>query len=86
MNDAVRRLILLDVISRMSDEEKRNCVQMLTKQREHQEVMEALQRQGVQIDQIAQNNNWKTDFLSDVGANLLTDSFIWLGSRLFPKL
>lgn len=86
MNDAVRRLILLDIISRMSDEEKKQCVQMFSQQHGHQEVMNALQQQGVQLDQILKNQDWKTDFLSDVGANFFTDGVLWLGSRLFRRI
>ena len=86
MNNLVHRLLLKDIIDRMSDEEKRNYAQMILAHQDHQEVMEALQQQGLQIEQIANRQDWRTSFLSDVGANFFTNGVMWLGAWLLRKM
>ena len=70
----------------MSDEEKRTFVQLTMQNKSHTEIMDALSRQQKQLYDIERKQNWKVDFLSDIGANFITDGLIWLGSRLFKKL
>ena len=89
MNDyraMMRQKLLESIYEKMSDEEKRMFVQMSMQDRDHQEIMQALQSQHDQLEAIGRKQNWAVDFGSDVAANLFTDGLIWLGSKLFRKL
>ena len=55
-------------------------------EKDHVEIMNALKRQKEDLEIIKSKQNWKTDFLSDVGANLFTDGLIWIGSKIIRKL
>lgn len=86
MNDyraMMRRQLLESIYDKMSDEEKRLFIQMSIQDRDHQEIMQALQSQRNQLDTIGKRQNWAVDFGSDIAANFLTDGLIWLGSKLF---
>ena len=84
--ELMRRQLLERIYDKMSDEEKRTFVQLTMQNKSHTEIMEALSRQQKQLYDIERKQNWKVDFLSDIGANFITDGLIWLGSRLFKKL
>ena len=84
--ELMRRKLLEQMYDKMSDEEKRTFVQLTMQNKSHTEIMEALSRQQKQLYDIERKQNWKVDFLSDIGANFITDGLIWLGSRLFKKL
>lgn len=84
--ELMRRRLLEQIYDKMSDEEKRMFVQLTMQNKDHSEIMEALQRQQSQLDSIGKKQNWLVDFGSDVSANFLTDGIIWLGSRLLKKL
>lgn len=83
--ELMRRKLLEQIYDKMSEDEKRIFVQLTMQDKDHQEIMQALQRQQNQLKSIEKKQNWKVDFLSDVSANFLTDGLIWLGSRLFKK-
>ena len=85
----MRMKLLADTYDKMSDEDKRTFVQLTMQGKDHNEIIEALNRQHQQISHIEEKvgkQNWLTDFGSDVAANFLTDGLIWLGTRLFRKL
>lgn len=82
----MRRKFLESMYDKMSDEEKRLYVQMSIQDRDHQEIMQALQSQHEKLDAISKKQNWAVDFGSDIAANFFTDGLIWLGSKLFRKL
>lgn len=82
----MRQKLLESILGKMSDEEKRMLVQMDMQDRDHQEVMQALQSQRSQLEAIGKKQNWANSFGSDVAANILTDGLLWLGSRIFRKL
>ena len=84
--ELMRRQLLERIYDKMSDEEKRTFVQLTMQNKSHTEIMDALSRQQKQLYDIERKQNWKVDFLSDIGANFITDGLIWLGSRLFKKL
>lgn len=79
----MRRRLLAELYDKMSDEEKRTFVLMTLQDRDHREIMERLEEQRAHLQRIEKKQNWKTDFLSDVGANFLTDGLIFLGRKLF---
>ena len=86
--ELIRRKILEDAYDKMSDEEKRAFVQLTMQDRDHKEIMDALERQMNQISRVADKVESQTllgAFGSDILANLTTDSVIYLLSRLIKK-
>lgn len=79
----MRRRLLAELYDKMSDEEKRTFVLMTLQDSDHREIMQRLEEQRAHLQRIEKKQNWKTDFLSDVGANFLTDGLIFLGRLLF---
>lgn len=87
--EIMRRKLLEEMYNKMSDEEKKTFIYLTMQDKDHKEIMEALASQHEQISRVAQKvekQNWTTDFLSDVGANVLTDSLWAFGRRLFRKI
>lgn len=85
----VRRQLLEKIYSRMTDEEKQTFILLGMQNQSHQELMQTLQQQSMQISSMAnkiEKQNWLTDFGSDVAANFFTDGILWLASRLFRRL
>ena len=82
----MRRKLLEELYDKMDENEKRTFVQLTMQDKDHKEIMDALNSQKADIEQIKRKQNWITDFGSDVAANFLTDGIIWLGARLFRKL
>lgn len=70
--------------SRMSDEEKRMFVQMTMQDRDHQEIMQALQQLSKKAD--GNHHSWLSDFGANIAGNAVFDSAVWLFSKLFRKL
>ncbi len=81
----LRRMLLEEIYDDLSDEDKRMFVRLTMQDRDHREIMQALQEQHRKLDAIGRKQNWITDFGSDVAANFLTDGLVWLGSKLFRK-
>jgi len=81
----MRRKLLEQIYDKMSDEEKRTFVQLTMQDKDHVEIMQALQEQRNMLESIDKKQNWAVDFGSDVAANLFTDGLIWLGARLFRR-
>ena len=79
----MRKKLLEKIYDQLSDEEKQLYIQMSIQDKDHREIMEALQQQRSDLELIKRKQNWVTDFGSDVAANFLTDGLIWLGSKLF---
>ena len=87
--EIMRRKLLEEIYDKMSDEEKRTFVNLTMQDKDHREIMEALNRQHQQIDRIAGNvekQTWLTSFGSDILANLTTDGLLLLGKRLLKRL
>ena len=80
----MRRKLLEQIYNKMSDEEKRAFVQLTIQDKDHTEIMAALQ----DIKQKADRNHHS--FLSDFGANVagnaVWDGLIWLGGKILRKL
>lgn len=85
-NELIKRELLKQIFEKMSDEEKLTFVQLQMQSKNHNEIMDALNRQKSDIEQIKKKQDWKTDFLSDIAANFTTDGIIYLFSRLLRKL
>ena len=82
----MRRKLLEEMFDKLSDDDKRQFVMLTMQDKDHKEIMEALQSQHEALDAIKNKQNWLTDFGSDVAANFLTDGLIWLGAKLFKRL
>lgn len=80
-----RRKLLEEIYNKMSDEEKRLFVQLTMQNASAEEIKAALARQQTQLERIERSQNWYVDFGSDVAANILTDSLIWIARKLFRK-
>lgn len=83
--ELMRRKLLEQIYDKMSDEEKRLFVQLTLQNKDHREIMDALQRQQTQIESVAKKQDWLNSFGSDILANFTTDGLIWLASRLFRR-
>jgi hypothetical protein len=87
--ELMRRKLLEDMYNKMSDEDKRTFVQLTMKDKDHQEIMQALSQQNEKIDNVSRkigDHPFATDLFSNILGNGITDGLIWLGSRLFKKL
>jgi len=86
--ELLRLKLLSDTLSKMSDEEKKQYLQLMSNDNQR-EVLQALKGQQSQLDYISKqvgSQSWLRDFASDVGANFLTDGIIWVGSRLLRRI
>ncbi len=86
--EMMRRRLLEQMYDKMSDEEKRTFVLMTLQDKDHREIMDALERQHQQISRVAdktERQGWWVDFGSDVAANILTDSLWAIGRRIFRR-
>ena len=86
--ELLRLKLLSDTLSKMSDEEKKQYLQLMSNDNQ-QEVLQALKGQQSQLEYISKqvgSQSWLRDFASDVGANFLTDGIIWIGSRLLRRI
>jgi hypothetical protein len=86
--ELMRRKLLEQIYDKMSDEEKRLFVQLTMQDKDHREIMDALQRQQIQIGRVAdkvEKQSWFNSFGSDVAANFASAGFIWLASKLFRR-
>ena len=86
--ELMRRKLLEQIYDKMSDEEKRTFIQLTMQDRDHREIMDALQRQQAQISRVVEKvekQSFALDFGSDILANFTTDGLIWLASKLFRR-
>lgn len=87
--ELMRRKLLEEMYDNMSPEDKRMFAQLTMKNADHQEIMQALQKQHEAIGNIQENVNshgWLADFSSNVAGNAVWDGAVWLVSRLIKKL
>jgi hypothetical protein len=79
----MRRKLLEEIYDKMSDEEKRLYVQMTMQDRDHREIMQALNNYGEQIYDLRKHQQtFLEDFASNVAGNALWSGITWLGSKL----
>ena len=82
--ELMRRKLLEDIYDKMSDEEKRAFVQLTMQNKDHNEIMQALQGISKKVDE--GKHSFKLDLLANIGGNFITDGLIFLGKSLFRKL
>ena len=84
--ELMRRRLLEQIYDKMSDDEKRLFVQMTMQNKDHNEIMEALQSQKADLEAIKKKQNSLSGYSSDLLANFTSAGILWLGSRLFKNL
>ena len=82
----LRRKYLEDIYERMTDDEKKLFVQMTMQNKNHSEIMQAIEQQHQQLDEIEKGQNWTRSFGSDLLANFTSAGVLWLGSKIISKL
>lgn len=87
--ELMRRKLLEEVYNNLSPEDKRLFVKMTFEDRNWNEIMDAINRQGHELDEVhekVRRQTWFSDFSSNIAGNAVWDGLVWLGSRLFRKL
>lgn len=85
-NELMRKKLLEDIYSRMSDDEKKFFVQMTLQNRSHTEIMQAFQQQQTQLERLQRTQQtFGEDFLSNIAGNAAYDVLLWLARRIFKK-
>ena len=82
--ELLKRKLLENVYAKMSDEEKRTFVQLTMQNRDHQEIMQALQSIRKEVD--TNHHSWLSDFGANIAGNAVFDGAVWLLSRLIKRL
>ena len=82
--ELMRRQLLERIYNKMSPEEQRTFVQLTLQDKDHQEIMSALN----EIRQKAESNHhsWLSDFGANVAGNAVFDGAVWLLSKLVRRL
>ena len=80
----MRKQLLEKIYSRMSDEETRTFVQLTLQDKDHREIMSALN----ELRQKADNNHhsWISDFGANIAGNAVFDGAVWLLSKFIKRL
>ena len=82
VNDMVRLKILNDVLSNMSDEDRRTYL-MLSSQKEERERMDQhLNVQDEKLNKLIGRTSFGKSFLSDISANVVTNAAFLLIAKL----
>lgn len=87
--ELMRYKLLEEMYDKMSPDEKRTFVQLTMQDKSRDEILQALKRQGSDIDEIHEKvskQTWLSDFSSNIAGNAVWDGLVWVGSRLLRKL
>lgn len=86
--ELMRRKVLEELYDKMTPEDKRLFVQLTIQNKNHKEIIDALNTQNTKISKVSdklERQSWITDFGSDVAANFFTDGLIWLLRKVIIK-
>lgn len=86
--ELMRRKVLEELYDKMTPEDKRLFVQLTIQDKNHKEIIDALNTQNTKISKVSdklERQSWITDFGSDVAANFFTDGLIWLLRKVIIK-
>lgn len=81
----MRQKLLSEMYDKLSDEEKRLFVQLSMQNKNHEEIMQALNEQKADIEGIKSKQHFLSGYGSDLLANFTSAGILWLGSKLFSK-
>jgi hypothetical protein len=85
----VRRRLLEDIYSRMSEEERRALVMTAKDDKRHEEIMAALAEQRNATDDVLRKIGrypFATDLAANVTGNFITRGLVWIGNELIKRL
>lgn len=83
----MRKRLMESMYDRMTDEEKRLFVQMTLQQRSTDDILNAIQRQSLQIQDVRENQQtFVKDFTSNLAGNAVWDGAVWLMTKLLRRL
>ena len=82
--ELMRRKLLEDIYDKMSDDEKRAFVQLTIQDKDHTEIMQALEELKMKADK--NHHSFSLDFAANVLGNGAWDALLFLGKSLFRKL
>lgn len=82
VSDIVRMEIMSGILERMSDEDKRDYILLTSGNDTRDKVLNAINAQDTKLDEIIKRSSWSKSFLSDVGANVLTNGVFLIISKL----
>lgn len=80
----MRKKLLERVYDKMSPEEQRTFVQLTMQDKDHREIMAALNELSQKADD--NHHSWLSDFGANVAGNAVFDGAVWLLSKLVRKL
>ena len=83
MNDIVRLKVLSDILDNMSDEDRRTYLIMSSQKEDSERLRQNINIQDEKLNELIQRTSWTKSFLSDVGANVVTNAAFLLISKLF---
>ena len=79
-----RRKLLEQIYYKMSDEEKRTFVQLSMQNKDHKEIMAALNELKQKAD--GNHHSFTSDLIANISGNAIFDGTVWLLSRLIRRL
>lgn len=82
--ELMRRKLLESIYEKMSPEEKRTFVQLTMQNKDHEEIMQALQGLSKKVED--NKHSWLSDFGANIAGNAVFDGAVWLLSKLIRKL
>lgn len=87
--ELMRRKLLEEIYDGLSPEDRRTFIRLTMEDKNRQEIVQALQRQGQEIGEIhakVSKQTWLSDFSSNLAGNAVWDGLVWLGSKILRKL
>lgn len=82
--ELVRKRLFDQMYERLSEEDKRLYAQLSASEKDHSEVMHAIQNVGDKVEK--GKHSFASDLLANVSGNAVWDGAVWLASRIFKKL
>ena len=82
--ELMRRKLLEQMYDKMSDEEKRTFVQLTMQNKDHTEIISALNDLRQKAD--SNHHSFVSDFGANLAGNAVWDGLLWIGSKIFRRL
>ena len=82
--ELMRRKLLGEIYDRMTDDERRLYIQLTMQDKDHMEIMQALDELKAKADK--NHHSFALDFAANVAGNGAWDALTWLGGKILKKL
>lgn len=82
--ELMRRKLLEQIYDKMTEEEKHTFVRLTMEDKNHQEILQALQQIDRKVD--TNHHSWLSDFGANIAGNAVFDGAVWLFTKLFRRL